>query len=260
MKKTFLFLVFITLSSQILLAQKIVIDSVAYQDGYRTIRVFLPQDYQNRATPLLYMLDGQNLFDEKTSYAGEWMVDEIVNSFPLKDQAIVIGIDHGNDLRMDELTPYKNEKYGGGNAMPFLEWIMNTVQPYVYKKYNLKVKEQQIAIAGSSLGGLFAHYAGIKHPEYFSTVGVFSPSFWWSDDAYKIATDFVETSDIEQHYIFQCGDSESDDMVPDMKRMHDLMLSDHIKVSYSVIEGANHSEKTWQALFPAFYASWLELF
>jgi len=260
MKKGFLLLAFWLLGHHLITAQKVFIDSVAYQDGYRTIRVFLPKDYEHKTTPLLYMLDGQNLFDEKTSYAGEWMIDEIISSFPLSKQAVVIGIDHGNDKRMDELTPFTNEKYGGGDGALFLEWIMNTVKPYVYHKYSLKPNQDEIGIAGSSLGGLFAHYAAIKHPEYFTTAGVFSPSFWWSGDAYELAFDYVETNATPQHFIFQCGDSESDDMVPDMKRMHDIMLSKNNTVTYSVLEGANHSEKTWQALFPAFYASWLQFY
>lgn len=65
------------------------------------------------------MLDGQNLFDEHTSYSGEWNVDESIASFPENKQSIVIAIDHGNELRMEELTPFENEKYGGGGAENF---------------------------------------------------------------------------------------------------------------------------------------------
>jgi len=78
MKKGFLLLAFWLLGHHLITAQKVFIDSVAYQDGYRTIRVFLPKDYEHKTTPLLYMLDGQNLFDEKTSYAGEWMLELLV--------------------------------------------------------------------------------------------------------------------------------------------------------------------------------------
>ena len=108
-----------------MLSQNVVIDSVKHNDSYRKVRLFLPKNHELIATcKVLVMLDAQNLFDEKTSYAGEWQIDEYVKSLPLEQQSIVIGIDHGNALRMNELTPFKNEKYGGGDASLFMDWLV----------------------------------------------------------------------------------------------------------------------------------------
>ena len=72
----------------------------------------------------------------KHSYVGEWKVDETLDS--LKANVIVIGIEHGNNKRIDELTPYKNEKYGGGKADSYLDFIVSDLKPYVDKTYRTK--------------------------------------------------------------------------------------------------------------------------
>jgi alpha-glucosidase len=88
------------------------------------------------------MHDAQNLFDSKTSYAGEWNIDEKLDS--INAELIVIGIEHGNDKRMDELTPFKNDKYGGGNADAYLEFIVKTLKPQIDQKYRTKTKKKHI--------------------------------------------------------------------------------------------------------------------
>nr|WP_317126117.1 alpha/beta hydrolase-fold protein [Flavobacterium rhamnosiphilum] len=90
----------------------------------KKIWVYLPENYETskKKFSVIYMHDAQNLFDAKTSYSGEWNVDEKLDS--LKAQVIVVGIEHGNDKRIDELTPFKNEKYGGGKADSYLEFIV----------------------------------------------------------------------------------------------------------------------------------------
>lgn len=103
------------------------------------------------------MHDAQNLFDAKTSYSGEWNVDEKLDS--LKAQVIVVGIEHGNEKRIDELTPFKNEKYGGGNANNYLEFIVKTLKPYIDKNYRTKTKAKSTILFGSSLGGLVSFMA-----------------------------------------------------------------------------------------------------
>ena len=109
------------------------------------------------------MHDAQNLFDTKTSFAGEWNVDEKLDS--LSAQVIVVGIENGGEKRLEELTPYKNYNYGGGNADNYLEFIVNTLKPEIDKKYRTKPNAKNTTIMGSSLGGLTSFYAVIKYPE-----------------------------------------------------------------------------------------------
>lgn len=109
------------------------------------------------------MHDGQNLFDDKTAFAGEWRVDETLDS--LKAEVIIVGIESSNEKRMDELTPYQNEKYGGGKADAYLDFIVTTLKPYIDTNYRTKTGKMNTAIAGSSLGGLVSYYAILKYPK-----------------------------------------------------------------------------------------------
>lgn len=107
----------------------------------KKIWIYLPEGYSATAKKkysVIYMHDAQNLFDKKTSFVGEWDVDEKLDS--LKAQVIVVGIEHGNEKRIDELTPFKNEKYGGGKADEYVDFIVKTLKPYIDKNYQTKTK------------------------------------------------------------------------------------------------------------------------
>ena len=142
----------------------------------KKIWIYLPEGYATavkKKFSVIYMHDAQNLFDAKTSFVGEWNVDEKLDS--LKAQVIVVGIEHGNEKRIEELTPYKNEKYGGGNADNYVDFIVKTLKPYIDKNYRTKTKPKNTIIIGSSLGGLVSYYAAVKYPEVFGKAGVFYP-------------------------------------------------------------------------------------
>lgn len=98
----------------------------------------MPKNYETsqKKYPVMYMHDGQNLFYAKTSFVGEWNIDEKLDS--LNAQVIIVGIEHGNDKRIEELTPYKYTKYGGGNADNYLEFMVKTLKPEIDKKYRTK--------------------------------------------------------------------------------------------------------------------------
>jgi predicted alpha/beta superfamily hydrolase len=191
------------------------------------------------------MHDAQNLFDSKTSYAGEWNIDEKLDS--INAELIVIGIEHGNDKRMDELTPFKNDKYGGGNADAYLEFIVKTLKPQIDQKYRTKTKKKNTLIMGSSLGGLVSYYAILKYPQVFGKAGIFSPSFWFSDKIFDLTEN---TKKINSKIYFLCGDNESEDMVTDLNKMEYLL---NTKRCYcfnlnekKIVKGGQHNEKLWR--------------
>ena len=223
----------------------------------KKIWLYLPEEYQNseKKYPVVYMHDAQNLFDKKTSFAGEWEVDETLDS--LKAQVIVVGIEHGNDKRLDELTPFSNEKYGGGKGDAYLEFIVKTLKTHIDKTYRTKTKAKNTAIFGSSLGGLISFYAVLKYPKVFGKAGVFSPAFWFSDEIYT----YMEQSDkVKAKIYFLCGDKESDDMVSDLKKMETLLDRNRcycLNLNKTVIvEGGQHNEKLWREGFKNAYL-WL---
>ncbi|MFH7002223.1 alpha/beta hydrolase [Flavobacterium bizetiae] len=213
----------------------------------KKIWIYLPKDYSATAKKysVIYMHDAQNVFDAKTSFSGEWNVDEKLDS--LKAPVIVVGIEHGNEKRIDELTPFKNEKYGGGNADNYLDFIVKTLKPYIDKNYRTKPKAKNTIIMGSSLGGLVSYYAILKYPEVFGKAGVFSPAFWFSNDIYTLTE---QTPKIKTKIYFLCGDKESDDMVKDMTKMERLLDTKrcyclHLTKS-KIVKSGEHNEKLWR--------------
>ena len=225
----------------------------------KKIWVYLPENYEKttKKFPVIYMHDAQNLFDAKTSYVGEWNVDETLDS--INAQVIVIGIEHGNDQRMKELTPYKNEKYGGGNADNYLDFIVSTLKPFVDKKYRTKTNAQNTAIFGSSLGGLVSFYGALKYPSVFGKVGCFSPSFWFNR---KEIFELVEnTKKLKTKIYFLCGDNEGDDdMVRDLNNMEISINSKRCACKNLnkkiIVKDGKHNEKLWREGFKNAYL-WL---
>lgn len=213
----------------------------------KKIWVYLPKGYSsfNKKYSVIYMHDAQNLFDAKTSYVGEWNVDEKLDS--INAQVIVIGIEHGNEKRMDELTPYKNEKYGGGNADAYLDFIVKTLKPEIDRTYRTKTKSRNTIIMGSSLGGLVSFYAVIKYPKVFGKAGVFSPSFWFSDKIYDLAN---ENKKMKAKIYFMCGDKESDDMVSDLNKMETIVNQKRCSCLHLtkkvIVKNGEHNEKLWR--------------
>ena len=232
--------------------------AVPQLDTTKTIWVYLPKNYENskNSYPVIYMHDAQNLFDAKTSYVGEWEVDEFMDQLT-DNESIIVGIEHGNEKRIDELTPYYHTKYGGGKGDAYLTFIKNTLKPHIDVAYRTKSDALNTTIFGASLGGLISFYAAIKYPEIFGKAGVFSPSFWINPELY----DLVRSTDIPESskFYFLVGGKEGENMVPDQERMVELLKSKGVKenqIQNHVIEDGEHNEQFWSAHFGNAY-QWL---
>lgn len=227
-------------------------------DTIKKIWVYIPKSYENsdKRYPVIYMHDAQNLFDRETSFVGEWKVDETLDSLS-KPESIIIGIEHGGDKRVDELTPFPNDKYGGGNGDEYVDFIVSTLKPYVDKNYNTKTDKANTGIFGSSLGGLISFYAALEYPQIFGKVGVYSPSFWFSEDIYDLAE--KSKLDPETKFYFLVGSEESEEMVPDLERMIRLLENkglQHEKFTCKIVDKGKHNETLWSKNFPGTYL-WL---
>ncbi|TDP57374.1 alpha/beta hydrolase [Flavobacterium dankookense] len=225
----------------------------------KKIWVYLPEEYDKttKKYPVIYMHDGQNLFDAKTSYVGEWNVDETLDS--IKAKVIVIGIEHGGDKRIEELTPFPHVKYGGGKADEYLDFLVNTLKPHVDKTYRTKTSAKNTAIFGSSLGGLISFYASIKYPKVFGKVGCFSPAFWFNRK--ELNELMTKTEDYKTKIYFLCGDNEGDaDVIPDMENVIQWVNSKRCECKKLnkkvIIKGGQHNEKLWRENFKNAYL-WL---
>ncbi|MBK8444334.1 MAG: T9SS type A sorting domain-containing protein [Sphingobacteriales bacterium] len=222
---------------------------------YRRIWIYLPADYTtdlNRHYPVLYMHDGQNVFDAATSFAGEWEVDETLTQMEQNGEAtaIVVAIDNGGTNRLAEYTPYPHSSYGGGDGDKYIQFIVNTLKPYIDDHYRTLPQRENTALMGSSLGGLISFYAAIKYPEVFGKAGVFSPSFWFSDNIFQLAD--TAQHNLDTRIFMLCGGNEGDeDMVPDMQQMYQLLQSKgYGNEAQSIVKAdGQHSEWFWAREF-----------
>lgn len=224
----------------------------------RKIWVYLPPNYDtsSKRFPVLYMHDGQNVFDNKTSFAGEWEVDETLNRLS-KDYGlnlIVIGIDNGKEKRFSEYSPWDNETYGKAEGDAYLEFIVNILKPAIDKTYRTKTSSKNTAIMGSSMGGLISHYGGLKYPNVFGRVGVFSPSFWYSNESFDFTKKHSNQKHLRMYYLVGANEGVGFGyyMAKDMEAMVELMKNNKFKAKnlYSkIVPDGIHSESFWKTEF-----------
>lgn len=155
----------------------------------RNIWIYLPPDYEKtqKSYPVIYMQDGQNIFDNMTSYAGEWKVDELLNQLfeETGKGFIVVAIEHGKEFRIEEYQPWQHKDYGVGKGEEYVDFLAKKIKPFVDKNYRTLPEAHNTVIMGSSVGGIISFYACIKHPDIFGKGGIFSPSFWIAEPYLK---------------------------------------------------------------------------
>lgn len=228
----------------------------------RRIWVYLPPDYaiSDKRYPVLYMHDGQNLFDNQTSSFGEWQVDEALNNLFNKGDygCIVIGIDNGGAKRLDEYSPWVNAEYGGGEGDEYMDFIVRTLKPYVDVTYRTLPGPQTTGIMGSSMGGLISMYGFADWQATFSRAGVLSPAFWFAGTG--------PVDDVRAHpkkgdsrVYFLAGGQEPEYVQTDITKVNDALLAvgfTPADITFKVSPDGQHSEWFWRREFPAAY-SWL---
>lgn len=231
----------------------------------RRVWIYLPEDYANsrKRYPVLYMHDGQNVFDDATSYSGEWGVDEFLDSTRMK-KCIVVGIDNGGDKRLNEYCPYDfsltgiaaNNKTNKGEGGLYADFLVKTLKPFIDKRYRTAKDKKNTFVAGSSMGGLISLYAALKYPTVFGGVAVFSPAFWVSGS--KIYQDIRKKGkSVRSKVYFFGGKLEGGSMIPDMLKAFQGMAAVSKSTMTTVIRDEGlHNEATWRKEFPLFY-EWL---
>lgn len=222
----------------------------------RRIWLYLPPDYSSskKSYPVLYMHDGQNIFDNATSYSGEWGVDEFLDSIfsAGKKEIIVIGIDNGQSKRMNEYNPWQFQNFGKGEGDEYVDFLVKNLKPYIDKHYRTLSNKKNTFIAGSSMGGLISLYAVLKYPTVFGGAGIFSPAFWTASgiDSAVIA----KSKKMNSKLFFYAGGKEGDAMVPDMIRIEKEIKKNSASPTKEIIDPeAKHNEAAWRKYFPAFY-------
>jgi predicted alpha/beta superfamily hydrolase len=159
----------------------------AFLPDDRDVTVFLPPGYEASGDlryPVLYLHDGQNLFDPNAAFnKGEhWRVGETATALIIADKIpplIIVGIHNTGASRVDEYTPTHDRRRGGGRADAYGQLIVQELKPFIDARYRTLPGAANTGLGGSSLGGLVSLYLGLKYPHVFSRLAIMSPSVWW---------------------------------------------------------------------------------
>jgi predicted alpha/beta superfamily hydrolase len=152
----------------------------------RNILVYLPPSYSQTSAryPVIYMHDGQNLFDAATAYAGEWHVDETMERLSAQGmEAIVVAIPNMGVQRMAEYAPFDSPRFGRAKGHFYIDFIADTLKPAIDRAWRTWPDHDNTYIVGSSMGGLISLFGFFHRPEVFGGVGVLSPALWYADQA-----------------------------------------------------------------------------
>lgn len=236
----------------------------------RRVWIYLPRSYRTgeRSYPVCYMHDGQNVFDQASSWGTEWGVDETLEQMTLVDpalEAIVVAIDHGDDARNNEYNFAINAEYGfGGKGAAYAAFLAETLKPYIDSRYRTLPEPAHTMIVGSSFGAYISLYAAIRYPELFGRVGGISFVMWHDDGA--ILQLLRESALSPALRIYLCiGKSETDNSDFNQLAYEHVVLARQTIVAAGVPENrirldylpdGTHHESTWGRLFPEVYR-WL---
>lgn len=219
----------------------------------RRVWVYLPSDYaaSRQRYPVLYMHDGQNVFEDTTAYSGEWGVDEFLDTSKTR-KCIVVAIDHGGDKRLNEYSPYDMQLYGKGEGKLYTEFLTKKLKKYIDKKFRTLKNRDNTFIAGSSMGGLISMYAILRYPKVFGGAGIFSPAFWVAPGIFDEIRS--KGNKVNGRIFFYAGKKEGETMVPlMMKAFGELAAVSNAKLETVIRDEGKHNEATWRKEFPLFY-------
>jgi predicted alpha/beta superfamily hydrolase len=229
----------------------------------RNVSVYLPPDYHQEPEirfPVLYLQDGQNLFNPQTAFAGiVWQADEIAQRLILQrkiQSLIIVGIDNTGEQRIDEYTPVRVGGRGG-LADAYGKMLIEELKPYIDQTFRTLPQREYTGFGGSSLGGLLALYLGLKRSDIFSRLAVMSPSLWWAN-GYLLKEIAALPSRLPLRIWLDIGRREGRHYKNQTRRLHDLLLIKGWKkhrnsrlADFRYLEApkAGHDESSWGARF-----------
>lgn len=234
----------------------------------RPVWAYLPPGYAENPHaryPVLYLQDGQNLFDAGQAFGGtEWRVDEALNAgveaLP-RDAALrpllVVGV--GNtSARLDEYTLDRDDSVGaGGRGALYLQFLTSELKPQVDAAFRTRPGREDTGVGGSSLGALISLHAGLRHPSTFGRVLAMSPATWWNGRSILASVAGSNGQPLRPTRLYlDSGDSgHSNDDVANTAALADALRAagyeDGVDLQYVVAPGATHTESAWAARLPA---------
>ncbi len=238
----------------------------------RDLIVYLPPGYdaeRDRSYPVLYLNDGQNLFDPETSYikGRTWMVREAADAGIEAGEIeplVIVGIYNTGDRRLAEYTHERDWQMGGGEADSYGALLTRELMPWIAEHYRVRVDRNGTGLGGSSLGGLVSLYLGLRYSEVFGRLAVLSPSVWWNHRS--ILGIVSETAPLLEHWPriwLDVGDHEGRMTLRDAellaRRLRENGWRDEETLHFEKVHGGTHDEGSWalrvgpllRFLFPA---------
>ena len=235
----------------------------------RDLLVYLPPDYaeSDARYPVLYMHDGQNLFDDATSFSGEWGADEAAEQLAQRGAGVIIvGIPNNAD-RISEYGPFPDEKYNAtGRGAEYAAFVVETIKPLIDQRYRTLPGRTHTGIAGSSMGGLISLYTALVYPDTFGFAGVFSPALFVGDAKIFEWVEAHPNPDVRIYIDMGTREGMASAMDPDAQsarvnetmRMAAMLVGQGNDVKLHIVRGAGHNEGAWRKRFPAVLGWFLE--
>jgi len=224
----------------------------------RDVTVYLPPGYDDRNDrryPVLYMQDGQNLFEPQRAFipGQHWRLaeaaDEAIGA-RTAEPMIIVGVDNAGPSRIDEYAPtHDPDKNGGGRADDYARFLLEELKPQIDWRYRTLGDGTNSALGGSSLGGLLAMHIAAKYPHAFSRVAVMSPSVWWNDRVILREVDEFAGPHRPRVWL-DIGGREGGEAISGAQALRDRLRAkgwNDESLLYHEDRRADHSERAWAA-------------
>lgn len=227
----------------------------------RDVIVYLPPDYEERtdlAYPVLYLQDGQNLFDAATAFVPghDWKADEtaeeLIRSARIRP-VIMVGVYHTGEGRLDEYTPDRDDSHTvGGKARLYGRFLVEELKPFVDSVYRTLPGPRSTAIGGSSLGGLVSIFTALNYSDVFGGLVALSPSVWWNRQAMVRRVKNLSAKRAVRIWL-DMGTEEGPGALRSVRNLRAALVAkgwiEGEDLRYSEIDGGRHSEDDWAKRF-----------
>lgn len=234
----------------------------AFKSSYladdRDVIVYVPPRYDEepeRTYPVLYLHDGQNLFDGRTSFVPgrTWQVLEHADAAIEAGEAeplVIVGIYNTGDRRLAEYTHEYNWQMGGGEAGAYGQLLTQELMPWIASQYRVRQDRESTGLGGSSLGGLVSLYLGLRYPAVFGRLAVLSPSVWWNHKSILGYLNEHSPQMWERPKIWlDVGDKEGQKTLRDVEHLARRLKANGWKpgetLHFEKVEGGTHDEASW---------------